>query len=349
MTPEMEAAMRLEGATDGLLQDDPNAAYEGETPETWAARGVAESHQYMAKNGPIQPTHMAPRTMTKAQLEEQRMNEDHGYPSNLDEASKIKAMEGDLADMKGMLQQIAGSLGASPNVAPSSQVNTPQNGRSGGTPESPDEHPDKTPVRLGIARQQSPQSIDCGGSPEPRSKPLPPRKVTLSSGKVVTVPQSTSTRAMNLGPATSINSELLEAEDEFSVGDGTPLEELCDDLFAVVPEVVEEPEADPRLEQVATMVLQVNEFLSGRDVHRDFRRLIASHIHRHLGYSGWKASMKAEFDARFKSYLSDSGFVTSICKKVYDMDMGYALGVKPVVSLLVASAGFTAFTMIGLD
>lgn len=157
---------------------------------------------------------------------------------------------------------------------------------------------------------------------------------------------------MNLGPASSINSELGEAETEFAEGGGTPLDELWDEAIAVVPEVVSENtenRPDPKLEKIANMVLQVNEFMASRDVHRDWRRLLAGHIHRHVGYSGWPKPLQAEFDARFKSYLSDSGFVTSVCRKVHDMDMGYALGVKPVVSFLVASAGFTAFTMIGLD
>ena len=347
MNPEMEAAMQLQGETDGLLQDDPNAEYEGETPEAWAARGVGEAHQYMAKNGPIQPTHMAPKTMTKAQLEEQRMNENHGYPSNLDEASKVKQMEGDLAEMKGMLRQIAGSLGGSQNDVPSSPESTVPNGRSGGTPEFLAGHPVSTPKQSVTAKPQNHPLTDSVGSPEPKSKPPPPRQVTLSSGKIVTVPQLTSTQAMNLGPAT--NSPSGESPPNAEPLTDEEFETSIDDLFAVVPQTGAEPDADPRLEQVANMVLQVNEFLGSRDVHRDFRRLIASHIHRHLGYSGWPADMKSEFDTHFKSYLSDSGFVTSICKKVYDMDMGYALGVKPVVSLLVASAGFTAFTMIGLD
>jgi len=354
MTPEMEAAMQLQGATDGYLQDGPDADYEGESPETWAARGVANAHQYMAKNGPIQPTHRAPKTMTKAQLAEQIMNEEQGYPSNLDEANKTKDLENRVSGIETGISQILNHLQSqvtasptgSPVVSqlegPSYPESTPPNGNDGGTPVSPEGAPTQTPVPSGIVSRQNPQSIGSVELPEPTNKPQMPRQVTLSNGKKVMVPRSTSTQAMNLGPQAT-NAPI--GDDELAVE-----EELWDEQLAVVPQVdPEEPKADPKLERVATMVLQVNEFLAGRDIHRDWRKLLAGHIHRHVGYSGWPRPMQAEFDTVFKSYLSDSGFVTSICRKVYDMDMGYALGVKPVVSFLVACAGFTAFTMIGLD
>ncbi len=372
MNPEQESAMQLLGATDGFLQDDPNADYEGESPETWAARGVAEAHQYMAKNGPIQPTHRAPKTMTKAQLEEQKMNENQGYPSNLDEAEKTKQLEQRVSGMETGISQILqhlqnnppmggtnhcataervppdevpiryhrdGSIASRPAVL-SSPVSTPQGGRNGGTQVSPAEVPIVIPAPSVTATPRSPNSTASSGLLQPKNKPQQPREVTLSSGKKVMVPQSTSTQAMNLGPATDAPQKI----DDLSVD-----EELWDEQLAIVPEVEEEPKADPKLEKVANMVLQVNQFMASRDVHRDFRRLLASHIHRHLGYSGWPKPIQAEFDTRFKGFLSDPQFVTSICRKIYDMDMGYALGVKPVVSFLVASAGFTAFTLIGLD
>lgn len=154
---------------------------------------------------------------------------------------------------------------------------------------------------------------------------------------------------MNLGPATDAVQPPQETpDDEF--GEETTIDDDWDEQIAVVPEVVpEEPKVDPKLERVATLVLQVNEFMKGNDVHRHWRRYLARGSHRHLNYDCWPQPLQAEFDTLFKGYLSDAQFVSSICRKVYDMDGGKVVGVKSVVSFLIASAGFTAFTLIGID
>jgi hypothetical protein len=120
----------------------------------------------------------------------------------------------------------------------------------------------------------------------------------------------------------------------------------------VVPTPEPEPEVappDPKLAQTQQLVQDVNDFMRANDVHRFWRRHLGQKVHRHVGYNGWPKKLQAEFDTRFKSFLSDPQFVTSVCRKVIDMEMGHVLGAKWVTSFLVSTAGFTAFALCGLD
>jgi hypothetical protein len=103
------------------------------------------------------------------------------------------------------------------------------------------------------------------------------------------------------------------------------------------------------LERLVNLVQEVNQFLVANDVHRFWRRHLSRNVHRHVGYNGWPGGLQQEFDQRFKSFLEDPAFIQTMCKKVLAFEMGEALGVKWVVSFITAAAGFTAFTLIGLD
>lgn len=84
-------------------------------PEVIASMGVGMSQAYMAKNGPIQPIHRRKRvTMTKVQLEEQKMNEAQGLPSNSDEASRVKDLENKVAGIEQGVGQILAHLRSLP-------------------------------------------------------------------------------------------------------------------------------------------------------------------------------------------------------------------------------------------
>lgn len=348
MDPRMMEAMSLHDSPDQFLEDDPNAPIQlmdqsGQameaTPEMLAAEGMAYAARHMAPNGPTTPSHnlFGAKTMTKAQLQEQKMNEEAGYPSNLDEATKVKELEGKVANIENGIGAILSHL----QNGQSSPVNVPQPAVTGGNPAPRVESPTPMPEAFVTATPQSPPSIASNGSSEPDSTQQTQRQVILSDGRKINVPQ-TSSRAMGLGPATDVapagQEQLDDGDDEW--GDDEVVQQL---------EAPEEPKADPKIEKTQRLVQEVVTFMQANDVHRFWRRHLAQKQHRHLGYSGWSKALQAEFDKRFAGFLNDPTFVTSICRKVIDMEMGQALGVKWVCSFLVCTAGFTAFALCGLD
>lgn len=150
---------------------------------------------------------------------------------------------------------------------------------------------------------------------------------------------------MSLGPATDQTQppQQMEAED---------LNDDWDSPIAVVPEPeqeVAEPIPDPKIAQTQQLVQDVNTFIRTKDDHRFWRQYLSTHLHRHVGYNGWPKALQVEFDTRFKGFLQDPQFVSSVCRKVVSMELGHALSVKPVVSFLVVTAGFTSLALCGLD
>jgi len=95
------------------------------------------------------------------------------------------------------------------------------------------------------------------------------------------------------------------------------------------------------------LVGEVYTFMKSADCHRFFRRHLST-VHRHVGYSGRTPELKKEFDERFQGFLNDGVFVTNVCQKVVDMEFGMAIGAKHVTSMVVCTAGFTAFALCGL-
>jgi len=357
MSPAIYEAMELAGEDQAMgpySQDSPEAPLivsnqSGQiqeiSPEALVAEGMTFAGNYMASNGPTRPRHIGKaRTMTKGQLEEQKMNENQGYPSSLEEAEKVKTLEGKVASIEAGISQILNHLGGQSCPArPGSNVST------GTSQESPVEAPTPTPGRFVTVKPPSPPSIDSNESNEPENKPQPLRQVTLKDGRKISVPAAASqVSPMSLGPATGVQEQpptQLESE-EFDDQD------LWNDPIAILPEdepVPAAPAVDPKLARVAQLVQDVNGFMQTNDVHRFWRRHISQSLHRHVGYNGWPKALQTEFNTRFQSFLQDPVFVSHCCKKVLSMELGHALGVKWVVSFLVATAGFTALALCGLD
>ncbi len=370
MNPAVYEAMALTGEDQAMSpysQDDPEAPIpivdrggqeQMVDPSVMAAEGMAYAGQYMASNGPIQASHslesqergLDGSKMTKAQLREQRMNEDQGYPSNLDEAEKVKSLESKIQGLDAKLDAIVAAVQA-PRTSrvqddPSSLASPESNEPTGGNPVFPAEP--RTLGPLATALQPSPNSTVSSESKELENKQPKLRQVTLKDGRKISVPVATSPATpMSVGPATDQPRPPTQLEEEnLSPGDN------WDDPVAVVPKA--EPEAPPdiisqRLGQTQQLVQDVNAFIQTHDVHRFWRRHLSQNIHRHVGYNGWPKELQTEFDNRFKGFLQDPQFVTSVCRKVIDMELGHALGVKWVVSFLVATAGFTSFALCGID
>lgn len=94
-------------------------------------QGLSQSIRYMAKNGPTRPVQKVPaRMITRSQLEEQKMNEAQGLPSNLEDASRVIALEKTVSNLNTNMDKIASLLGqvvrgSQPLNVPDTQVSTP--------------------------------------------------------------------------------------------------------------------------------------------------------------------------------------------------------------------------------
>ena len=317
MNQEMLDAMKLDGG------EQPIDLGDGEvmemTPEMATAEGLGFSARYMSGNGPVKPTHAGTKTMTKAQYREQIMDEEQGYPSDRDEAAKVKELEGKVAKIETGIEAILGHLekragDPAPSVSPS------------------DPGPEQSPPP-GQLRYVPP-------SPSPTDSPESNvRSVTLKDGRTIKVP-------LSLGPAT-----VSEAPQKPEVVTETPVsvEGEVDDWDSVVEvlEAPQEPGNDPRVERVQLLVTEVFDFMRTNDPHRFWRRHLVK-IHRHVGYNSWAKPLRDEFDKRFAGFLNDGSFVTKIIEKIVDMEFGSAIAGKWAASLVVAAAGFTALTLCGL-
>ncbi len=332
MDQTMQDAMKLQNDSEVPLQIQGQGGEVMEvSPEAVAAEGMSYSAGYMAGNGPILPLHIGkPKTMTKSQLEEQKMREAEGYPSNLDEAQKVQELEAKVTSMESGINAILNHLGANqkftpPSVAQSPLVETPSPGPTGQSQRFP-------------GGPMEPPSIPTSEPPSPSPTVSPEsnvRVVTLKDGRKIQVPR------MGLGKSPQTESPEIPE----------PVENMKDDWGSIVePPVVEteEPKNDPRAERIQHLVTEIFEFMKAGDCHRFWRRHVAG-VHRHVGYNGWSKSLKDEFDKRFEGFLNDGSFVTNIATKIVDMEFGNALGGKWATSMVVATAGFTAFALSGLD
>lgn len=350
MDQAMTDAMALEGGGDQAFQDDPGAPImltdqTGETvemdPEAIAAEGLGYAYRDMAKNGPIRPTHIGrAKTMSKQQLAEQIENEQAGYPSNLDEAQKVKDLESKVQNIESGIGRILSHLSGQ-----SSPASTPSSVSTGGNQVYPEGSPDPVETQAAIASQRNPASTGSSESTPPESRQPKLRQVTLKDGRKISLPQP-SPPAMSLGPI----AEAVPPEKHEMVGaDGVDDWDDESPVVAVAESDLKEAVPDPKLARTQQLVQDVNDFMRANDVHRFWRRHLGQKVHRHVGYAGWPKAIQMEFDTRFKGFLSDPQFVTSVCRKVMDMEMGHALGAKWVAGLLVVTAGFTAWALCGLD
>jgi hypothetical protein len=295
--------------------------------------------RHMAGNGPIRPVHIRrPPVITKQQLEAQKMREDQGYPSSEVEAAKVQALETRVAGIEtgiqNILQAIQGGT-AAPQAPPKSAHPL------GFSPEVQD----AVSRTVRGAGQQAGKAVVESFRTKP--KPLPKRTITLPNGRVVEVarpqpippavkdetPQSpVSRQPVSLGP---VGESIVEEPEDPWGGDDDPF--------------VEAAPVDTKLQKLQELTENVVRFMQTHDTHLCWRRLLKNKMHKRLAYECWPPELKSEADKRMAGYLNDAQFVTSICRKVLEMDDGYILGVEHVASFVVACAGFLAFALSCLE
>ncbi len=347
MNDAMMKAMELQNdPVQEMMGENPEAPIQMQTqdgeavamdPTALATEGLAFAYRDMAKNGPVMPRHIGrAKTMTKAQLEEQKMNEQQGYPSPIEEAEKVKELESKVANIEGGIQSILSHLSGQ-----SSPASRPQAETTGGNQGFPAVNSIPTQAPPETLKQPSPPSTDSNEFRGHENRLHEQRQVTLSDGRKIGVPK-TSNQATSLGPV-SDPSPVQQQEVDDDV-DGWDDEEVVQQVAEP-----EQPKADPNVERVQNLMQEAVSFLQANDPHKFWRRHLSRNLNRHLGYSGWPKPLQAEFDRRFQDFLNDPMFIRSLCQKAVSMEMGHALGTKQVVSFLVCTAGFTAFALCGLE
>lgn len=301
------------------------------SPEEAVAMGQVMTQQYMAKNGfmtteGVRPQHVRrQKVMTKGQYKEQMMNEEQGYPSNLDEASKVKDLENKVSGIESGISQILNRLsGGTNNVPP--RVETFGTLQQVPTPTSPAYEP---------VYQTPTQSPDYG-------KPLATSRRVLPSGRVIEVPKQqidlAPVPALSMG-ITGSSADLLE----------DPAEIVEDDSMWVEDAPVREvPRVDPKLERLANMVTEVSQWLRQKDALTFWKRTLPKIVSRHISYNGWPRHLQAQFEGQFKNILLDPVFLRNICSKVIGCEYGHALSVQKVAEFAVLIAGHMAFALAGI-
>lgn len=304
-----------------IIEVDGNQQQAEASLEMQGASGLAMAQQYMSANGSTSPRHLRKqKTMTRAQYEEQKMNEAQGYPSSLDEAAKVKNLENQMTNLQSMIHTLV-------------ERSTPQ-------PNQLQPHP------ISVATPSYPDHVYAPAiQPAGPSTPSPKRSVTLSNGQTVQVDPSKFAQPIPPSVPMSVSQRTLPP---MSLGLVNEAEVEDTDLW--LGDEPKEPEFvnDPRNEQIAAMSQMVREWLLKKDALTFFRRANAKIISRHAGYTGWSPEMQAQFKERFVATLTDPVFLANIVRKVNGMQMGYALAPEKVAEIVVMAAGWVAFALAGI-
>ena len=328
-------------------------------PDMVVAEGMNFSFQDMMKNGPTQPRRSRHQpVMTKNQLEEQKMNERAGYPSNLDEAEKVKKLEVDVQHIQAGIQQIL--LAMSGGIQPTPpQPSFPPVLKLHPTPTSPVLDPDpvgnfqEPNTGLGFVgmSEQQPRSPTVSEL----STPLVQKTVRLSNGRVMQVGQNPTAAARNLAQTNLSMGPTDNPTDSLPAFDPTLMIEQPDTSRENGDLWVEEPpepipfKNDPKMEKLELTISRVTKFLNTRDPHLFFRRVLPKCVNRQVGYSAWPPKLKAQFDSHFKTLLSDPVFIRGQVATALSFEFGYGLSEQKIGELLVLSAGFLAFSLAGVE
>jgi hypothetical protein len=153
------------------------------------------------------------------------------------------------------------------------------------------------------------------------------------------IPAKRSSRSANLltDPSTYLD-EAFEAP--LGVHPEAPEIEEPDDWVENLPESPPPPVCHPFEALANALTERTKTFLAGKDSSKFFRALLANGIHKNVGYTGWPAAFRVQFDRHFRDLLTNERFVRDVCEKVVRFSNGPSVSEKGAASLVTAMAGF---------
>ena len=389
MTPEQEQMFKIQNSpepmnipTHMVQMGEEMVGVEGVEEVN---HGLALGMEYMRQNGPTQAIHRGKaKMMTKQQLEEQRMNEAKGLPSNLEEAGRVVGLEQKVSEIGETVNKLATVLGGfiqsqqPPNPYPlptDAPITHPRNLvlEIKPTPTDLSQPPRTAPVG-DVGQPHTPQEkpvaepLDSSAPngtlaavlnpPTPLLPVLPTVKLTgvvetpesvPDSSRPVTPPQASQetqppTPSMALGPV-GTPGPVVEHSDQFQL---TEESSPGSDVSVLVEE--EAPQVDPveqkRLERQQILTDQVTDWLKSKDPHKFWRQFIAGSCNKNLSYNTWPKEFQDPFNERFQAMITDPIFIASLCGKVVKFQNGHLVAAHVMGAFIVATAGFLSFALI---
>lgn len=331
------------------------------------SEGLAQSMQWMASNGPTRPIHRGrARMMTKTQLEEQKMNEATGLPSNLDEASRVQALEtmvSNLNDNMGKMATILTKMaeGQPPKVEYVDPPNYPSPEQ--GPPPTPLENPVAKPLDssapngtlaavLNPPTYQPPVPPMVTETPVPQPPVSPPATSLPVSPQPVspeTVPPIESPIPASLGPVGSRGTDEQQVDfDHFQLVEENPVvsPDEEDKLIAGEQTFQVDSVEQKRLGRQQILTDQVTTWLNSKDPHKFWRQFVAGACNKNLSYNTWPKEYQAAFDLRFNAMVRDPVFIANLCGRVLKFQNGHLVACHVMGAFVVATAGFLSFALI---
>lgn len=373
MTPEQMERFHLVNIQEPGVNTPGQVMHQGMPAESVevdeVSEGLARGVSYMARNGPVRPVQKVPaRMITRQQLEEQKMNEAAGLPSNLDEASRVVALEKKILNMSTNMDKILQLLSQPSNApameTPPKEVYTVPQGhllQEQGLPPTPQASPDVQPSELESWNQEvwANQTVQTSTHPDQETgRPTPEVELRESplgfSQQALQLPVSLETRTVTpekfFGPTTVT----LGPTGSRGPGPDEDRYELTEEVSpGEVVAVAEEPEPTPedvvemkRLSRQQMLTEQVSNWLKSKDTHKFWRQFLAGACNKNLSYNTWPPEFQGPFNDKFKAMVADPAFVSTLCGRITKMQMGHLVAPHVAGAFVVVTAGFLAFALL---
>ncbi len=371
MTPEQEAMFRMQSLPTpqhfpGQVQTIGSTAESEEIDEL--SQGLSQSVQYMASNGPTRPIQRAvAATMTKEQLEEQKMNEAQGLPANIDEASRVKNLEGQvtqISDNMGKMAEMMSQLlqnSQAPSNAPATVTSTPptppgqyQIPVSPVPPHTPQVRPADVQPQKSVATQpiaaeiqppfrMSPRHDLRMGTQTSHPEPLVSQLDTSHSPS----PPKDSPATMSMGPVGSSgipedHGDQFQLTEVSGPGEGKGAATLMEVPDEDSPQDLVEQK---RLERQQILTDQVFNWLKSKDPHKFWRQFLAGACNKNLSYNTWPEKMQGQFNERFTQMIGDASFISTLCGRIMQMQNGHMVAAHVAGAFVVVVAGMLSFSL----
>lgn len=383
MTPEQTEMFKLQSTS---IPGQPIHQMTIDQPEPVVDevnQGLALTMAHMIQNGPTRPIQRGQaKTMTKDQYKEQMMNEERGLPSNLDEASRVVALEQKIENVNQKLAQILAAI----NPPRMSEMFDPKTGmlmdpqeaiQPVAPPPTPQENlvavPQPPPIQPGQVRYHPPLQTDAPPTepPTPEVPVSPPVTSQQPSPQPASQETAPPTSSVSLGPVGSQGPD--PTSDDVSLGEDRAVVErpLSPDQDQFLDDVIEKAESSPsetvsdiaslieengeptvdlveqkRLERQQVLTDQVSSWLVSKNPHSFWKKFLSSACNKNLSYNTWPPEFQASFDKRFQDMLGDPSFISTLCGRIIKMQNGHMVAPNVAGAFIVVIAGMLSFALL---